>query len=206
MKVVVIPSDGFVAVDGRGFSNLSFSAPASVHAMVWKDTVGDAQILDAAGAIVANQPVETLDDYQSALAAWEVARAAADTPVAPLSLAERRALVWERVKVAREQRRQAGVLAAGHWFHSNDTSRIQQIGLVLMGASIPVGQTWRTMDNGEVPLTQTLAAQIFQAVATSDAAHLQAAKNLRALVDASPEPESVDITAGWPEIYTAVAV
>jgi hypothetical protein len=89
----------------------------------------------------------------------------------------------------------------GHWFHSNDTSRIQQIGLVMMGSEIPPGLMWRTMDNGEVPMTPTLAGQIFQAVATSDAAHFEAAKILRANVEASSDPETVDTMAGWPVAY-----
>ena len=55
------------------------------------------------------------------------------------AIEERRAAVWEKIKASREVRRQSGVLASGHWFHSNDTSRIQQIGLVMMGASIPPG-------------------------------------------------------------------
>ena len=86
-----------------------------------------------------------------------------DIPAELAPIAERRAAVWERIKAAREVRRQSGVLVGAHWFHSNDTSRIQQIGLVMMGAGIPPGLLWRTMDNGEVPMTQALAGAIFQA-------------------------------------------
>lgn len=120
---------------------------------------------------------------------------------AAVRLQSRRDAVWERVKQERQRRRQSGVTAAGHWFHSDDTSRIQQLGLVMMGANIPAGLMWRTMDNGEVEMTQTLAMQIFQATAASDAAHFQVAKDIRAVIDASDNPESVDITAGWPASY-----
>ena len=126
-----------------------------------------------------------------------------DTPAPVPTIEQRRAAVWERIKSERETRRQSGVLASGHWFHSNDTSRIQQIGLVMMGAGIPPGLMWRTMDNGEVPMTQALAGAIFQAVAASDSAHFEAAKVLRAQVEASNDPESIDITTGWPAIYEA---
>lgn len=120
---------------------------------------------------------------------------------AAVRLQSRRDAVWERVKQERQRRRQAGVFVDGHWFHSDDTSRIQQLGLVMMGANVPAGLLWRTMDNGEVPMTQALAAQIFQATATSDAIHFQVAKDIRAAIDASDNPESVDITAGWPASY-----
>lgn len=126
-----------------------------------------------------------------------------DIPAELAPIAERRAAVWERIKAAREVRRQSGVLASGHWFHSNDTSRIQQIGLVMMGAGIPPGLLWRTMDNGEVPMTQALAGAIFQAVAASDAAHFDAAKVHRAAMELAPDPDAHDITTGWPAIYEA---
>lgn len=120
---------------------------------------------------------------------------------ADADLLARRAEMWEKVKIIRQARRQQGVFASGHWFHSDDTSRIQQIGLVMMGANIPAGLMWRTMDNGEVLMTQQLAGAIFQAIATSDAIHFQVAKDLRALIDLSNEPESVDINSGWPPVW-----
>jgi hypothetical protein len=83
MKITIVPADGFVSVDGRGFSGLTFEVPANVHAMVWKDTEGDAQMVDETGAIVANLVVESLLDYQGAVDAWEAARALADAPVEP---------------------------------------------------------------------------------------------------------------------------
>lgn len=120
-------------------------------------------------------------------------------PAAPIE--DRRAAAWERIKLERERRRQAGVLVGAHWFHSNDTSRIQQIGLVMMGAGIPAGLLWRTMDNGEVPMTQALASSIFQAVAASDAAHFEAAKLHRAAMELALDPDAYDFSAGWPAIY-----
>jgi hypothetical protein len=48
---------------------------------VWKDTEGEAQMVDGSGSIVANLVVESLLDYNDAVDAWDVARAAADAPV-----------------------------------------------------------------------------------------------------------------------------
>lgn len=149
------------------------------------------------GTVFPIPPVESFgNDYQKWL---ESGNTPGPAPVE--SIEARRAAVWERIKAAREVRRQSGVLVGAHWFHSNDTSRIQQIGLVMMGASIPPGLLWRTMDNGEVPMTQALAGAIFQAVAASDAAHFEAAKVHRATMEAAPDPDAYDITAGWPAIY-----
>lgn len=154
-------------------------------------------VRESDGALIPPDPRNS--DYTVYLA-W---RAQGNTPdPAPLApIAERQDAVWERIKADRERRRQSGVLVSGHWFHSNDTSRIQQIGLVMMGANIPPGLMWRTMDNGEVPMTQTLAGAIFQAVAASDAAHFAVAKAHRAAMEAAADPDAYDITTGWPAIF-----
>lgn len=204
MKVTIVPVDGLVQVNGRNISGLDLSfIDASIHAVVWLDDHGEVQIKNEAGQITGNVPLESLDDFQLALDAWEAARAVLDAPEPEPTIEERRVAAWDRIKADRERRRQSGVLVNGHWFHSNDTSRIQQIGLVMMGANIPPGLLWRTMDNGEVPMTPELAAGIFQATAASDAAHFEAAKAHRAAMEAAPDPDAYDFSSGWPAIYEA---
>uniref|UniRef100_UPI002FC852FA hypothetical protein n=1 Tax=Devosia sp. TaxID=1871048 RepID=UPI002FC852FA len=41
--------------------------------------------------------------------------------------------IWPQIKAERDRRKALGVLAAGNWYHSDADSRIQQLGLVLMG-------------------------------------------------------------------------
>lgn len=80
-KITIVPSDGIVIVDGRGFI-VPLETPASVHAIQWDGANGWVEYND--GAL--NAPV-TQAVYDSlvvpALAAWEVAREAADAPHPP---------------------------------------------------------------------------------------------------------------------------
>lgn len=118
------------------------------------------------------------------------------------TLAPLRASIWEAIKALRDKRVQSGGYTAdGKWFHSDTFSRTQQIALVMMGAGIPAGLQWKTMDGSFVAMTQTLASQIFSAAAAQDSATFTHAEVLHAQVDASSTPASIDITAGWPAIY-----
>jgi len=107
------------------------------------------------------------------------------------------------IKAERDRRTQAGgYKVAGKWFHSDTFSRTQQMGLVMLGANIPAGTPWRTMDGSTVTMTQTLAGQIFGAAAASDIAIFAAAEAHIAALQESPDPGAYDYrSAGWPKIY-----
>lgn len=108
----------------------------------------------------------------------------------------------EKVKLHRDTlTTQGGYKADNKWFHSDGLSRIQQIGLTIMGNSVPPGLQWKTMDKTFVSMTPTLVQQIFQAAAAKDMAHFQYAEGLIQQITVSSDPSSVDIYAGWPETY-----
>lgn len=108
---------------------------------------------------------------------------------------------WSAIKSERDRRTQAGgYLTGGKWYHSDTFSRTQQLGLVLLGASVPPVD-WKTMDGTFVAMTQTLAGQIFAAAAASDMALFVYAQTLKAQVDAAVDPASINIMAGWPAIF-----
>ena len=110
------------------------------------------------------------------------------------------AQMWERVKAERDRRiQEQGYVVADKRFHGDTFSRTQQMGLVMLGANIPPGLQWKTMDGSFVTMTPTLAQQIFGAAAASDIALFGYAEQLRARVNAAQDPSSVDIFAGWPE-------
>jgi hypothetical protein len=71
--------------------------------------------------------------------------------------------VWRLIQAERDRRRANGVRVGANWYHSDDTSRIQQLGLLLMGANMPPGIMWKTMSNTFIEMTPILAQQIFQA-------------------------------------------
>lgn len=120
----------------------------------------------------------------------------------PIPLAERQAAAWERIKHERDRRKFLGVKAGEYWFHSDDSSRIQQLALVMMGASLPAGLQWKTLTLTPTPvfveMTPQLAQSIFQTTAASDAAIFAAAEVHRVSMESSANPENYDFSRGWP--------
>lgn len=124
------------------------------------------------------------------------------TPPPPGPLAERQVAAWERIKQERDRRKYLGVKVGDHWYHSDDSSRIQQLALAMMGNAIPAGLMWKTLTTTPPPvfveMTPALAQGIFTATAASDAAIFAAAETHRVAMEASATPESYDATSGWP--------
>ena len=116
-------------------------------------------------------------------------------------LIERQTEAWERIKQERDRRKVLGVKVGAHWYHSDDSSRIQQLSLFVMGASVPPVQ-WKTLTLSPPPvfvtMTQAIAGGIFQATAASDAAVFAAAEAHRLAMEAMSDPEDYDISSGWP--------
>ena len=85
MRVTIIPADGYVSVDGRGFNALDLSfIDASVHAVQWYDDEGEVEIKDERGRAVRNETIASLEPYQQALDAWAVAKEESETHVETL--------------------------------------------------------------------------------------------------------------------------
>lgn len=112
------------------------------------------------------------------------------------------AQVWERIKAERDHRTENGGYKAGtKWFHSDQKSRSQQLGLVLLGSIIPAGLQWKTMDGSFVTMTQQLAGQVLAAAAASDQAIFAAAETHKAAMEASQDPAAYDFSTGWPKVF-----
>jgi len=104
------------------------------------------------------------------------------------------------IKAERDRRKSGGILVSGKWYHSDRDSRIQQLGLVLMGASVPAVQ-WKTMDGSFVTMTPAIASAIFQATAALDMAVFANAEMHLAGARAAPEPSAYDYSTGWPSAF-----
>lgn len=110
--------------------------------------------------------------------------------------------VWAKIKVERDRRTDIGGFEVdGKWFHSDQKSRNQQLGLVLLGSNIPAGLQWKTMDGSFVTMTRTLAGQILAAGAASDTAIFAAAEDHKAALEACENPSDYDYLTGWPKIF-----
>ena len=106
----------------------------------------------------------------------------------------------QAIKNERDRRiHTSGYKVGSDWFHSDLTSRTQQIGLVIMGASIPAGLKWKTMGGSLVSMTPTLAQQVFGAAAAQDAAHFAVAEAAIAAAKANPAFDLKSIT--WPASF-----
>lgn len=116
--------------------------------------------------------------------------------------ASKRAAIWESIKAKRDQLQASGVKVGSYWFHSDLSSRIQQIGLVMMGAGIPAGLKWKTMTGEQVTMTQLLANQIFGATAQRDMVIFGIAEAKRKELNSMQDPTNYNIEVGWPETFT----
>lgn len=108
---------------------------------------------------------------------------------------------WRAIQAERDLRKSGGVRVGTNWFHSDDTSRIQQIGLVMFGANMPPGIMWKTMQGTFVAMTPTLASQIFQSIAGQDQSIFGRAEQHRAASVSAPSPRDYDFSGGWPQTF-----
>ena len=95
--------------------------------------------------------------------------------------------MWIRIQKERDRRRTGGVKAGTNWFHSDDASRIRQLGLVMFGANMP-NIMWKTLSGSFVQMTPTLALQIFQTVVMSDTNIFGIAEAKKAAMLAAADP------------------
>lgn len=107
-------------------------------------------------------------------------------------------IATQQIKADRDRRKALGTPVGAHTFHGDPDSRIQQLGLVMMGAGMPPGIQWRTLGGSFVPMTSTLAQQIFQATAQRDMLLFAAAEAHIAAAAAGTDPLAYDFSAGWP--------
>lgn len=126
-------------------------------------------------------------------------------PYAVVSVESRQEAMWGRIKAHRDHLSDHGgypvmVGSTKKWFHSDPKSKTQQIGLVLLGASVPP-IPWKTMDGTFVPMTQAIALGILQSGMQQDSAIFAAAEIHKSQMLAMAEPESYDFRSGWPEMY-----
>lgn len=152
------------------------------------------------------------------LASWNYSKPKpSDDAIAAAWLVVQKNRVWEAIKEERDRRTdQGGYKAADKWFHSDQKSRSQQLGLARKADRIeatggdldapmhdadgsPIA--WKTMDGSFVPMTARLAQQIAVAAESSDLSAFKAAELHRAAVASSADPATYDFSSGWPAIF-----
>lgn len=77
MRLIIIPDDGFVSVDGEKFSNLDLSfMDSDIHAVQWYETEGEVERRDTRGRIIANEEITSIEPFQPVLDLWQAAKTA----------------------------------------------------------------------------------------------------------------------------------
>jgi hypothetical protein len=78
MRVIIIPKDGFVSVDGEGHGDLDLKfMDASIHAIQWYGSEGEIEREDAEGKIIENEKITDATVLQPALNVWRAKKNAA---------------------------------------------------------------------------------------------------------------------------------
>ena len=156
------------------------------------------------------QVVREIAPVKTAKGHWEQAWVIEPLPVEVVAsnLSKAKVTQWEAITAKREIVKTGGVKVtvngADKWFHTDDPSRIQQIGLVMLGANLPPGLQWKTMDGSFVTMTQALAGQVFQANAAHDQATFAAAEQHRVAMEASERPDLYNFNTNWPVVFSGV--
>jgi len=122
----------------------------------------------------------------------------------PLTEAHLLSDVWNPIKAKRDQLRfNGGIKVSGHWFKSDMIACAEYNSIINLGLpnATVLRPNWRTMDNGEVAMTPSLAKQIIQAGFSQAAAIDDAAQAHKTAMEASQDPASYDFSGGWPEVF-----
>lgn len=121
-------------------------------------------------------------------------------------ISQERADAWTAIQALRSSYSNGGVKLSGNaWFQTDDTSRIQYLAMVMLGANLPSTIMWKKMDSTFVQMTPTLVQQVFGALIGADQVIFAHAEVLRAGMNAATDPTTYDITTGWPQSYAEYA-
>lgn len=217
MKITIIKDDSQVGVDGL-FRDVDLSSlDSTIHAVQY-DTVAQVGHVEFKADLDPRRPNQDIGRtkfeklFNQYVKAW---RAAGEPPVR--SLSEIRADQWAAIKSRRENAKQGGYLCHEKWFHSDDASRVQQLGLKdkardliaaggAMSDIITIGNEplmWKTMDGTFIAITAQIAYDLIDACSLLDAFAFTVAEQHRQAMFASADPANYDYSQGWPESYGA---
>lgn len=128
-------------------------------------------------------------------------KAKLDAAPTPTSKEQLQTEQWARIMKIRDARVAGGVRVNGKWFHTDSDSLIRYLALLAAGNNIPVGIRWKTMDGTFVDVTPDLVRAVYASAISANNAIFQHAELLRAQLNASVDPKTFDINAGWPAVY-----
>lgn len=123
--------------------------------------------------------------------------------------------IWCFIKAKRDTVKSGGAKVGILWFHSDEASRTQYVGLLRMAdAALAAGGSgsttlqyngqdiqWKTMDGTFIKMTVQLANDVFAAVSGLDFAAFGVAEIHKAAMEAAADPATYDFSTGWPATF-----
>lgn len=194
-------------------SKLAYFNPQDGRVLQWIDTDAMAYNLPDASMLHALSDVEWELRHQGEM----MVKAGAVVPyVEPApDLTQIKAAKWEAIKAKRDAIKAGGVKVGTKWYHSDENSRTQYIGLLRMAdAAVAAGGAgatmlqyggqdiqWKTMDGTFIKMTVQRVNDVFNAVSGLDFAAFAAAETHRIAMEASADPAAYDFSVGWPATF-----
>lgn len=146
---------------------------------------------------------------------WSVVNLSTEESSAKLTAAK--AKMWNAIRAKRDDHiLNGGYFVIDHWYYSDLISRSQYLtnarkadivqaangdmdeAFTILGHTVAV----KTMDDGYIPLTPTLAHAIVGAAEVQEFLTYVAALVHNSAMESTPNPEDYDFTSGWPAIWT----
>lgn len=186
---------------------------ANHRGAVYSTATGEAQQYSALGDLPEGL---TTEPRPSRAHAWTAGKWEISAELVAQLRAEAVAKIWERIKADRDQRKEAGFKVGSEWVHSDDSSRIQWLGLkdiardtFAAGGSMESALhdseggaiVWKMLGGSFVPVTAQLAFDVVAAVTRSDMTIFTVAEQHNARMRAAEDPAAYDYTTGWPLSY-----
>lgn len=112
-----------------------------------------------------------------------------------------RATLATAIKEVRDARKSGGVKVGTDWFHSDDPSRVQHLGLLQLGDNIPADLMWKTMQGTFVVMTKTLVTNIFNSMLAHDMNTFAMAELHIACMSEYYDPYAYNYKSRWPAVY-----
>jgi hypothetical protein len=113
----------------------------------------------------------------------------------------RRETLCKRVNAVREEKVNAPLLFGGTLFDADPESLTRINGVLTMlhaGLVLPSGFTWRSFENKDIPMNSTKLHQLAGAIFERQYTCFAKSWALKAEIQGSDAPESLDIESGWP--------
>jgi hypothetical protein len=71
MRVIIVPSDGMVSVDGEDYREIDLSFMSEIHAVQWYDSFGEVELSDQYMRSLPGYEITSLEPFQLALDRWQ---------------------------------------------------------------------------------------------------------------------------------------